>query len=125
MNKHLEKHILLIDDNITDLKSIHQLLVHCGYSVTSTNDPHKALNFFSEEPDKYHMVITDQFMPGLKGHELVTHVRQIRENIPVILCSGSEESLQELQDQRKDIQRFLPKPFSRSDLVNAIHDVIA
>ncbi|MGO9146385.1 MAG: response regulator [Desulfomonilia bacterium] len=116
MNGQRTKHILLIDDNMTDLRIIHQLLVHFGYHVTSTNDPYKALNFFREEPDKFLMIITDQFMPGLKGHELVTHVRQIREDIPVILCSGSEEALQELQEEREDIQRFLPKPFSRSEL---------
>jgi two-component system, cell cycle sensor histidine kinase and response regulator CckA len=119
------KHILLIDDNLTDLRSISQLLVHFGYNVTSTDDPCKALNLFREQPDRFHMIITDQFMPGLKGHELVTHVHQIREDIPVILCSGSEEALQELQENRKDIQRFLSKPFSRSELAEAIQDVLS
>ena len=51
--------------------------------------------------------------------------RGIREDIPVILCSGSEEALQELQEERKDIQIFLPKPFSRSELAEAIQDVLA
>ena len=124
MNEQATKHILLVDDNMTDLWSFHQLLVHFGYNVTSTNDPHKALNFFREEPEKYHMIITDQFMPDLKGHELVAYVRQIREDIPVILCSGSEEALQELQEERNDIQRFLPKPFSRSELEEAIQDLL-
>jgi CheY-like chemotaxis protein len=119
------KHILVIDDNMTDLRSFYQVLVHFGYDVISTDDPCKALNIFREEPDKFLMIITDQFMPGLKGHELVTHVRQIREDIPVILCSGSDEALQELQEQRKDIQRFLSKPFSRSELAEAIQDVLA
>jgi CheY-like chemotaxis protein len=119
------KHILIIDDNISDLRSIHQLLVHFGHIVTSTHDPHEALGFFREEPDKFHLIITDQFMPGLNGHELVTHVHQIREDIPVILCSGSEEALQELKEKRKDIQKFLPKPFSRSELAEAIQDVLA
>jgi CheY-like chemotaxis protein len=125
MNGQRIKHILLIDDNMTDLRIVHQLLVHFGYHVTSTNDPLKALDFFREEPDKYHIIITDQFMPGLKGDELVTHARQIREDIPVILCSGSEETLQELQEQRIDVQIFLPKPFSRSELAEAIQDVLA
>jgi len=119
------KHILLIDDNMTDLRIIHQLLVHFGYHVTSTNDPLKALNFFREEPDKFFMIITDQFMPGLKGDELVIQIRRIREDIPVILCSGSEEALQELQEERIDVQIFLPKPFSRSELAEAIQDVLA
>jgi len=101
------------------------LLVHIGYHVTSTDDPCTALNFFREEPDKFLMIITDQFMPGLKGDELVIQIRKIREDIPVILCSGSEEALQELQEVRKDIQRFLSKPLSRSELAEAIQDVLA
>jgi CheY-like chemotaxis protein len=125
MNGQGTKHILLVDDNMTDLRSFHQLLVHLGYDVTSTDDPCKALNFFREEPDKFLMIITDQFMPGLKGHELVIQIRQIREDIPVILCSGSDEALQELQGQREDIQRFLLKPFSRSELAEAIQDILA
>ncbi len=128
MNGQGTKHILLVDDNMTDLRSFHQLLVRFGYDVTSTDDPCKALSFFREEPDKFLMIITDQFMPGLKGHELVIQIRQIREDIPVILCSGSDEALQELQElqgQREDIQRFLLKPFSRSELAEAIQDVLA
>jgi CheY-like chemotaxis protein len=125
MDRQLTKHILLVDDNMTDLRSFHQLLVHIGYHVTSTDDPCTALNFFREEPDKFLMIITDQFMPGLKGDELVIQIRKIREDIPVILCSGSEEALQELQEVRKDIQRFLSKPLSRSELAEAIQDVLA
>jgi CheY-like chemotaxis protein len=125
MDGQRKKHILLIDDNMTELRSIYQLLVHFGHHVTSTNDPHEALKLFREEPDKFHMIITDQFMPGMNGCEFVTHAREIRGHIPVILCSGSEEALQELQVQRKDIQGFLPKPFSRSELAEAIQDVLA
>jgi CheY-like chemotaxis protein len=125
MNEQGMKHILLVDDNTTDLRTFHQLLVHLGYYVTSTNDPLTALDFFREEPDKFLMIITDQFMPGLKGHEFVILIRKIREDIPVILCSGSEEALQELQEERIDVQIFLPKPFSRSELAEAVQDVLA
>jgi len=125
MDGQLTMHILLIDDNMTDLRSFHQLLVHLGYNVTSTDDPCNALNFFREEPDKFLMIITDQFMPGLKGDELVTQIRQIREDIPVILCSGSEDALQELQEERKDIQRFLSKPISRSELAEVVQELLS
>jgi CheY-like chemotaxis protein len=124
MKRQKTKHILLIDDNLSDLRSINQLLVNFGYSVTYTINPHEALNFFREEPDKFHIIITDQFMPGLKGHELVLLIRKIREDIPVILFSGYEEVLVELQGEGIDIQRFLPKPFSKSELAEAIKDLL-
>ena len=71
------------------------------------------------------MIITDQFMPGVKCRELVTHARQIRGDIPIILCSGSEEALQDLQKARLNVQRLLPKPLSRSESGEAIQNVLA
>ena len=125
MNGQETKHILLIDDNLSDLRSINLLLVNLGYNVTYTINPHEALNFFCEEPDKFHIIITDQFMPGLKGHELVILVRRVRKDIPVIIFSGSEEVLQELHGEGIDVQRFLPKPFSRSELAETIKEILA
>jgi CheY-like chemotaxis protein len=125
MNGQLAKHILLVDDNWTDLRSISRLLEHLGYNVTSTFNPDEAINLFREEPDKFHIIITDQFMPGLKGHELVILARRIRKDIPVVICSGSEEVLQELHREGIEVQRFLPKPFSRSELAEVIQDLLS
>jgi hypothetical protein len=38
---------------------------------------------------------------------------------------GSEGALQELQEQLRDFQEFLLKPFSRSELADAIHHILA
>jgi CheY-like chemotaxis protein len=124
MNTEIEKYILLVDDNTVDLRCIHQLLVNLGYDVTSTTNSQEALSMFRNEPDKFDMIITDQFMPRMKGNELVISVREIRKDIPVIVCSGSEGALQELQEQMRDFQEFLLKPFSRSELADTIHRIL-
>ena len=121
---HGEKHILLADDNEADLRSLHQLLIHLGYQVTSTSDPQEALNIFKDEPKMFSLVITDQVMPRMRGHELAGHIRKIRQDIPVILCSGSEEIMQELQEKKTGINEFILKPFSRSQLQEAIGRVL-
>ncbi|HVN70631.1 MAG TPA: PAS domain S-box protein [Desulfomonilia bacterium] len=118
-----EKHILLVDDNASDLQSVRQLLVHLGHSVASTSDPQEALNIFRRDPDKFDMIITDQVMPRMKGHELAIKARRIREDIPIILCSGSEEALRVLQDKKTDVHAYMLKPFTRSELENAIAQV--
>ena len=125
MNRHNEKHILLVDDNSVELHSIHQLLVHIGHRVTATTDPQEALSLFMSEPDKFSLLITDQVMPWMKGHELATRVHEIREDFPVIVCSGSEAALQELQEQRVDIHEYILKPFSRSELADAIERILS
>jgi two-component system, cell cycle sensor histidine kinase and response regulator CckA len=119
------KDVLLVDDNIADLKSIHQLLVHLGYQVISTSDPQKALGIFRTEPDKFVLLITDQVMPRMKGLELATKVREIRVDVPIIICSGSEEALQELQNSRTDIHAYIHKPFSKAQLLDAMHRVLS
>jgi PAS domain S-box-containing protein len=115
-----EKHILLVDDNTADLRSIHQLLVRLGHRVNSTSSSQEALKIFRKEPDRFDMIITDQVMPRIKGHELADRVREIREDIPVIICSGSEEILQELQEKEIPARGFILKPFSKAQLVDAI-----
>jgi CheY-like chemotaxis protein len=92
--------------------------------VTSTSDPNEALNIFRSEPKVFALVITDQVMPRMKGHELAAHIRKIRADIPVILCSGSEEIIHELKEKETHINEFVLKPFSRSQLYGAISRVL-
>jgi CheY-like chemotaxis protein len=125
MNGHNEKHILLVDDNTAELRSINQLFVHIGHCVTATTDPQEALNLFRSEPDKFSLLITDQVMPRMKGNELATRVHEIRKDFPVIVCSGSEGALQELQEQRADIHGYILKPFSRFELADAIEHILS
>jgi CheY-like chemotaxis protein len=124
MNEQREKYILLVDDNTMDLRSIYQLLVHLGYKVSATTNPHDALSLFCDDPERFDVIITDQIMPGMRGHELASHIREIRKDIPIIVCSGSEGALQELQKQRTDIHEFILKPFSKSELTDAIARVL-
>jgi DNA-binding NtrC family response regulator len=124
MNGHHDKHILLVEDNIMELISIHRLLVLIGYYVTATTDPREALRLFTDEPDKFSLLITDQLMPMMHGHELVTRVHMIRKEIPVIVCSGAEDTLLELLDQRSDIYEYILKPFSRAELEHAVERIL-
>lgn len=115
-----EKQILLVDDSMADLRSIHQLLLHLGYRVASIANPVAALDIFRDDPAGFDMLITDQIMPGMRGHTLAMQVHRIRKDIPVIICSGSEEILLELKENEKEIDEFILKPFSRTHLIEAM-----
>lgn len=115
------KQILLVDDSIADLRSINQLLLHLGHRVASTSSPVEALDMFKDNPDGFDLLITDQVMPGMKGHMLATHVRRIRKNLPFIICSGSEEILLGLKEKEEDFGEFILKPFSRTQLIEAMN----
>jgi DNA-binding response OmpR family regulator len=61
------------------------------------------------------LIITDVLLPGGGGLALAEELR--RNNVPVIITTGSPESIEKLEDQGLP---FLAKPFRLHDLLSAI-----
>ncbi len=59
---------------------------------TSSED---ALQAFSNQPDKFDLIITDQTMPKMTGVELSKHLIRIRPDIPIVLCTGYSDLVDE------------------------------
>jgi PAS domain S-box-containing protein len=112
--------VLLVDDNAPELKSIHRMLVRMGYRVASTSSSSKALHLFTNTPGDFDLLITDQIMQEMTGDQLVSRVLEIRSDLPAIICSGSEDALDELKGLPSSPAVFLSKPFSSSLLAEAI-----
>jgi len=83
MNK---KKILIVDDELLILRIISDILGKEGYEVKT------AINYFNAsqllDGEKFDVVITDIRMPEKSGIDLLTHVREINSDIPVILMTG-------------------------------------
>ena len=66
------------------------------------------------------MVIADQTMPNLTGAELARQLMKIRPDVPVILCTGFSDTVNEQQAKAIGIREYVMKPIVTSDLVRAI-----
>lgn len=86
--------ILLVDDEISLARLGKEFLEEFGYQVTAQTSSLAALQLVQAEPDKYDLVITDQTMPRMTGIELAKQLRQVAPELPVILCSGLQYSLE-------------------------------
>lgn len=117
--------ILLVDDNTMELRSIHQMLVRMGYRVASTSDSFKALDIFQQAPESFALLITDQIMPAMRGDQMASRMLEQRKDLPVIICSGSEDALQELRERKLPFSFYLSKPFSSSLLAETIEKALA
>jgi CheY-like chemotaxis protein len=93
--EHGTERILLVDDEqvISDMAT--DLLTNLGYNVTVFNDPIRALKAFSENPDSFDVVITDQTMPNMSGLDLAKELLDIKTDIPIILCTGYSKLVDE------------------------------
>lgn len=67
------------------------ILEELGYKITTATDPLEALSLFHAQP--FDLVITDLRMPRLNGLELMSRIREIKPETPVILISGFAEIL--------------------------------
>jgi YesN/AraC family two-component response regulator len=71
----------------------------------------EALEAFRAEPDAFDLVITDVTMPSMTGIELAKELMAIRPDIPIILCTGFSELINEKRAKEMGIQEFVMKPF--------------
>ena len=116
--------ILLIDDEEQIIAMEQQMLEHLGYKVTTSTDSKKALDVFAQHPDNFDLVITDMTMPHMTGDRLAQKLIDIKPELPVILCTGFNESITEEKALSMGIQKFVMKPVVKNDLASTIRAVL-
>ena len=116
--------ILFVDDEKVAVDAIGQMLETLGYKITSRTSSIEALEAFRNNPGAFDLVITDQTMPNMTGKELAEELMSIRPDIPIILCTGFSEHIDEIIAKEMGIS-FLMKPIVLSQLANTIREVLA
>jgi len=119
-----EERILIVDDEEALVGMYEATLQRLGYRVTACASSLEMLAAFRSSPESFDLVITDQTMPGMAGTELAIKIRQIRPDIPVILCTGYSSMVSEETAEQASIAKFLLKPVSRKDLAVAVREVL-
>jgi len=118
------EHILLIDDEEQIIDIERQILERLGYKVTSKTDSEEALMEFATLPERYDLVITDMTMPKLTGEQLARKLMEIKPDIPVILCTGFNETITEEKALAMGIDKFVMKPVVKDELASTIRAVL-
>lgn len=116
--------ILLVDDEGAILKMEKLLLERLGYHVTEKNDSNKALKSFENHPEKYDLIITDMTMPNMTGDRLAKALILIRSDIPIIICTGFSENINEIEAMDIGVKGFLMKPVVKADMANMVRKVL-
>ncbi len=116
--------ILFIDDEESLVKIGHQRLEWLGYKVEATISPIEALKLFRSQPDQFDLVITDLTMPKMTGDKLVKEILNIRSDIPIILCTGFSEKIDEKKSKAIGASGYLEKPHNKRDLAKIVRKVL-
>ncbi len=118
------EHVLLVDDEepIARLETL--ILERLGYTVTSCLDSAEALALFQSHPERFDLVVTDLSMPNLSGDRLAEELLAIRPALPIVLCTGFSERINEKYVQSIGIKGFLMKPIARNEIGRLIRDLL-
>jgi PAS domain S-box-containing protein len=116
--------ILFVDDEATLVHLGKVTLQRLGYQVIVCTSSSEALETFRAAPHSFHLVITDRTMPTLTGEELVHKLRQIRPDIPIILCTGFSHPVTSEQLRALRVDAFLLKPVMADEWARMIRQVL-
>jgi len=119
-----DERIILIDDEVSILRLGHQRLERLGYKVESTTSPIEALNLFRSQPEKFDLLITDLTMPKMTGDQLVKEILNIRPDLPIILCTGFSERIDEKKSKEIGVADYIEKPLDKRDFAFRVRKVL-
>ena len=115
--------ILLAEDEHDVARATISLLEELGCKVTRCENGLLAVEVFSQSPGDFDLVMVDHMMPGLSGREALKKMRLISPQLRAIITSGySNEAV--IDSESVEVQHFLPKPFTVSQLSACLNRVL-
>lgn len=119
-----KERVLLIDDDVILADMGKHMLERLGYHVTVRYSSLEALETFQNTPDTFDLVITDQTMPGMTGTDLARRMLQIRPMVPIILCTGYSNLIDDDSLKSLGIKELALKPFTKGEISKLIRKVL-
>jgi len=121
---HGSEAILFVDDEESIANMTGKTLERLGYQIEKHLNPVEALELFKAKPDVFDLVITDMTMPQMTGINLTDKIKEIRPDIPVIICTGHSAVIDKEKARQLGIDGFVMKPVSKLKIAKAIREVL-
>ena len=112
--------VLVVDDEKMALTLVKRILSEAGYQVATAQSGFECLDLFRVKPRAYDLVLLDLSMPFMDGEETFRRLREIRSDVPVVLCVGfiEQEKLDRLMTA--GLAGFLRKPLAPDEIVSHV-----
>ncbi len=116
--------ILLVEDEQRVREFTTRVLRENGYVVFDAGNAKEALNIFEREKGNFHLLFSDIVLPDKSGSLLAEQLLSRKPELSVLLCSGYTDQRSQWPLMRERGFRFLQKPYSLADLLQAIRAAI-
>jgi CheY-like chemotaxis protein len=115
----------LLTEDEQDVREVaREFLESGGYTVMEARDGAEALGLVENHKGAINLLITDMVMPRMTGLELAARLKESHPGLRMLYMSGYSERAAAESMQTDPSIRLLSKPFSRSALLRAVHELL-
>lgn len=111
-------HVLVVDDEPLVAGMLRTFLESSGHNASVYLEGEEAVIAFRR--GAFDLVVVDLGMPVMDGWEVSRRINEINPNVPIIVATGWNMSVEDGQEQGAVIDSVLRKPFSMIELSEAI-----
>lgn len=124
-HKHAEGMLIMVVDDEYMIRVVtSDILISLGYKVRVCKDGREAVEYYSNNWDRVHLIILDLMMPEMDGFETFGKLMEINSKAKILLSSGYSMDGQAQSLLQAGAIDFLQKPFTISQLTQKLSDAI-
>jgi len=116
--------LLIVDDEETITYSLYQsfIISNKEYEVSTANSGEMALVKMKENP--FDLIITDIFMPGISGIDLLKQVKKDYPSTSVIVMTAYGSNIKKDEVEQLGASYYVEKPFELKILRQKVFDIL-
>jgi DNA-binding response OmpR family regulator len=119
----MRKRVLLVEDEPNIIEAITFLLSREGWHVDTHVDGATAVARVRDvAPD---LLMLDHMLPGKSGLDILTELRSDTafDALPILMLTARGQMRDRTQAEEAGVSRFMTKPFSNTEVLNAVRDL--
>jgi two-component system OmpR family response regulator len=113
--------ILVVDDDPDVREYLRDFLTSEGYGVNVVEDSTAVVDELKQ--GEYHVVVLDLMMPKLSGIDLLSRIREVDDDVAVIILTGFPSLETAASSIEHDVSAYIRKPFAVKDFREAIQRI--
>lgn len=121
--KNYETSVLIVDDSVTQLEILKQILLKLKLNVLTAQNGLEALNIIENNRDKIPLILTDYNMSKMDGMQLVFKLRENyeKDELGIIVLSASDSLDIPIQFLKIGANDYITKPYNEIEVITRVN----
>ncbi len=116
----MQKQILVVDDDLSVLRTVTKLIERMGYSVITASSGAECIKICEKGFEG--LVLMDVVMPGMDGWDTIKELvdKNLIDNILICMLTGEDNPSEKMDKLKEYVVDYITKPFDAKQLISII-----